>query len=245
MTISFHRCARWKTPLIGALALLMCAAVPPAAAKVFRFLGPSKVPELNDGRFGWDSAYKTRMTVNGQPSDVRIYSARYSTPVLDQLKTRFEELGAEVELLQGPGGATGKAVWPDGKEARVLVLSPESEPRHLMFVFYPEPGAKPAAAQFPVPRYQGGDVEYTVSNDETGTFFAQLSTMADATEVHSFYAASLAAEGWKLIMPALVRDGTISGMAVYEKGKDVCYVQAVNRPGRSNAVTLLVKGGKL
>lgn len=236
---------RWEAPLIGAFLFVACGPVPSATAKVFRFLGPAKNPELNNGRYGWESAYKTQMTVNGRPSEVRLYSARFDDPVLDQLKTRFEEQGAKVALVQTPGGATGVALWPDGKEARFLVLSPATEPRQLIFVFYPELGSSPKNVRLPVSKYPGSTTEFTVSNDETKTFFASFSTMASATELHTFHASALAAEGWKLLTPALVRDGSISGMAVFQKGKKVCYVQAVNRPGRLNTVTLLVKGGKL
>ena len=124
-------------------------------------------------------------------------------------------------------------------------LSPASEPRHLIFVFEPELGSSPEGVRLPVPTPPGGEVEFTASNDETKTFFATIATLADSTVSHTFYASALSAEGWTMLTPAVVRDGSVSGMAIYQKGKKVCYVQAVNRPGRSNAVTLLVKGGKL
>ncbi len=236
---------RRKVPAIGAFLIASCLLSSISSARVFRLLGPAKTPEVNDGRHGWETAYKTTMTVNGRPTEVRLYSARHSEPVVEQLAARFQELGAKVSVSRTPDGASGVAVWPDQKEARFLVLSPKSEPRHLFFVFYPEPGTSPEAAPFPVPKYAGGTVQYTVSNDKTGTFFSSISSMADSSELHTFYATEMAADGWELTMPALVSDGGVSGMAVYQKGKKVCYVQAVNRPGRANMLTLLVKSGKL
>ena len=100
---------RWRLLLMGAVGVCLCATVMPAAAKVFRFLGPTDSRELNDGRYGWETAYETRMTVNGRPARMRLYSARFSEPVLNQLETRFEQLGAEVMLAKSGDGATGTA----------------------------------------------------------------------------------------------------------------------------------------
>lgn len=228
--------------MIGTALLLVLVAVAPA--EIFRRLGPARVPELNNGLYRWENAYRTTMTINGRPSEMRLYSVRFSEPVVDQLVSRFEALGAKVTVGRSVGGAAGVASWPD-KEARFLVISPEGEPRHLVFVFYPQPGSKPASVDFPVPKYTGGKVEYTVSDDDTGTFFATISTLDSATAIHSYYTSAMAAEGWSQVSPPVVAGGRVSGMALYRKNKKICYVQAVDRPGRGNMVTLLVKGGKL
>lgn len=231
-------------PLSIGLVLAAAIVAVPVAGKVYRALGPDRTPELNNGLYRWDNAYETSMTVNGRKSNVRLYSVRYTEPVLEQLRSRFEEMGARVSITRGTGGATGVAIWPD-HEARFLVLSPGSEPRHMVFVFYPEPGAAPGDIHFPVPRYEGGVVESTVSNDRTGVFSATISTGDSSTQVHDYYAARMTAEGWRRLAPPTVADGKVSGMAVYEKGSRVCFVQAVDRPGQSGMITLLVKGGKL
>lgn len=233
------------SPIVGAGLLALLVLVVPVSGRVFRSLGPTKVPELNNGLYPWENAYQTTMTVNGKPTEMRLYSVRFSQPVVEQLKGRFEDLGAAVVLNETPDGATGMAKWPDGQEARFLVLSPASEPRHLVFVFYPEPGSNQDEVRFPVPKYDRGTVESTVSNEKTDTFSATLSTPDSATQVHSFYASRMAAEGWTLVAPATVGNGTIGGMAVFMKRSQVCYVQSTDKPGQPNMVTLLVKGGRL
>jgi hypothetical protein len=235
---------RLKLPKIGTLLIAAAVLAVPVSARVFRWLGPAATSELNNGMYPWEDAYQTTMTVNGRKTEMRLYSVRFSQPAVEQLRSRFEAMGATVSMAETAEGATGVAKWPD-KEARFLVLSPPSEPRHLIFVFYPEPGSSPGAVVFPVPKYERGEVEYTISNDKTGTFSATLATYDSATQVHLYYAGRMAAEGWNVGAPALVRNGTTTGMAVYVKGKKVCYIQAVDRSGQSNMVTLLVKGGKL
>lgn len=215
------------------------------SAEVFRtnHIGQA-VPQLNNGVYRWKTAYTTTMTVNGRKSDVELYSVHIDEPVLAQLKDRFEQMGASVSVTPGPDGATGTARWSD-REARFLVLSPSEIERQLVFVFYPEFGAVPQPVSFPVPHYQDAMVCQTISDDETGMFLATLSTADEAASVHRFYADQMGAAGWVQRADAPVVNGASSGLAVYVKETKVCYVQAVDRSGRDNMITLLVKGGKL
>lgn len=215
------------------------------SAEVFRTnpVGASAL-KLNNGVYRWENAYTTTMTVNGRKSDVELYSVHIAEPVLAQLKDRFEQMGASVSITPGPDGATGIARWP-AREARFLVLSPPEIDRQLVFVFYPELGTVPNPVNFPVPKYRDAAVFQTISDDESGMFLATLSTMDEAAGVHRFYAEQMAAEGWIQMAAAPAINGAPSGMAVYVRGTEVCYVQAVDRLGRDNMITLLVKGGKL
>ncbi|MBN2685485.1 MAG: hypothetical protein JXR40_09425 [Pontiellaceae bacterium] len=215
------------------------------SAEVFR-TNPAgaSAAKLNNGVYRWENAYTTTMTVNGRKSEVELYSVHVAEPVLAQLKDRFEQMGARVSITPGPDGATGTARWSD-REARFLVLSPKEIERQLVFVFYPELGTVPQPVTFPVPQYQAVTVCQTISDDESGMFLATLSTTDEIAGIHRFYAEQMAAEGWGQVAAAPVIDGVPSGMAVYMKGTEVCYVQAVDRGGRDNMITLLVKGGKL
>ncbi len=230
---------RWPA---GAMLVAVAALVLPASARVFRLLGPERIPELNNGLHAWENACQTAMTVNGRPAVMRLYSVRWSEPVLEQLKGRFEALGAQVGLATARDGAVGIAVWPD-REARFLVLSPPSQPRHLVFVFYPEPGAAAQPVEFPVPQYDRARIDFTASDE--GIFLATLETPDRAADVHAFYAARLAAEGWEPVAPARLANGAAGGLAAYRKRNRVCFVQAAERPGGSGWITLLVKNGAL
>ncbi len=233
-----------KISYAAALALCIIAmAAPSPQAKVFRGLGPAP-DELNNGSLPWENAVRTKMTVNGKSVMVHIYSARYTEPVVEQLRARFQALGAKVTIMESRDGATGVAKWPD-REARFLVLAPHTEPRKHIVVYYPQPSGTPKKVRFPVPEYARGKTTTTISDDDTGTFLAMIQTPDSATDVHAFYARSLQAEGWEMVVPATVRNGTVRGMAAYQKKKKVCYVQATDRPDKLNMVTLLVKGGAL
>ena len=126
-----------------------------------------------------------------------------------------------------------------------MVLSPSSQPNHMIFVFYPEDGVPADVPRFPVPVYDRGKVKNTVMDDDTGVFMATIETPDSSTQIHSFYQHNLSGRGWTLVLPAKVRNGTVSGMAIYQKKKKICYVQATHHSGASNILTLLVKGGKL
>lgn len=226
---------------------IFCAAVVLFAmtspAKVFRGMG-SAPDELSNGSLPWENAIRTKMTVNGHSAMMHIYSARYTEPVVEQLRARFEALGAKVVILRSPDGATGTAKWPD-REARFLVLAPQAEPRKTIIVYYTQPGETPRKVRLPVPEYVRGKILTTISDDDTGTFLATLQTTDSATDIHAFYARTLQAKGWAMVAPATVHNGTIRGMATYQKKKKICYVQAAERPGELNMITLLVKGGAL
>ena len=231
---------RWKLLILCSAAVLAAGISP---AKVFRGLGPAP-DELNNGTLPWENATRTQMTVNGRPATMHVYSARYTEPVVEQLRARFEALGAKVMILRSRDGATGTAKWPD-REARFLVLAPHTEPRKTIIVYYTQPGQKPVKVRFPVPEYVRGKIATTISDDDTGTFMATIQTADPATDIHTFYACALQADGWQMVVPASVHNGTIRGMAAYQKKKKICYVQATDRPGELNMITLLVKRGVL
>ncbi len=215
----------------------------PAFGRVFRLFGGGGEDGFHNGTLPWDKAYVTQMTVNGRPATVRIYSARFSEPAVNQLKTRFEELGARVEMTRTEEGAAGRAVFPD-RALGFLVLRPPKEPTQQIFVYEPT-GAPGRPAKPPVPEYPRATVRTTVTDEDTGTFLATFDTASSATETHVFYAEAMTAAGWKMVAPALIKDGTVTGMAVYERKSQVCYVQATDRVGGPNMITLLVKGGAL
>lgn len=230
----------WKTVVLLSISALV---VFPVSGKVFRLFGSGGEDAFQNGSLPWDTAYKTEMTVNGRPATVNVYSARHSEPVVKQLKSRFEQLGATVQVARNENGASGRAVWAD-RTVGFLVVKPPTEPVQQIFIYEPT-GQQGRAAAMPVPEFSRAKVRSTITDDETGTYTATLQTAASCTEVHTFYAGALQAEGWEMVAPALVKDGRISGMAVYQKKRKICYVQAVDRVGGLNLITLLVKGGAL
>ncbi|QBG48017.1 hypothetical protein EGM51_11640 [Verrucomicrobia bacterium S94] len=212
---------------------------------MFRLFGGGAADgdRFHNGSLPWDKAYVTEMTVNGRPAVMRIYSARFSEPVVHQLKSRFEQMGAQVQVQENENGATGRAVFPD-QSVGFLVLKPPQQPTQQIFVYEPT-GERGTSVKSPVPEYRRAKVRTTISDDKTGTYLATLETTSSATETHVFYAGALQGAGWKMISPALIKNGTVSGMAVYEKKSRVCYVQATDRMDGVNTITILVKGGAL
>jgi hypothetical protein len=212
-------------------------------ARVWRTVGHLE-GRLNTAGLPWTKAYGTTMTVNGLKNEVVLYSARYSQPVVQQLENQFKLQGAAVIVKQTEEGASGLARWPD-HEARFLVLSPKSEPRHLVFIFYPETGGNKPSPRFPVPEYDRGKLVNVVTDDDTLTFFASFETPDSSTMVHDFYLNRLSALGWKVVTPAVVKYGDVKGVAVYQKQNKICYVQSKGGGGALNMITLLVKDGAL
>jgi len=214
-----------------------------APGRVFR---ARNVPagRLNTAGLPWEFAYHTTMNVNGRRNEVYLYSARFNEPVLEQLKGQFEAQGAKVSLQKTADGATGMARWDDG-EARLLVLSPTTQPNQMIFLFYPEAGAAAKSPRLPIPSYPGGVVGNTVLNEDTDTFCSTIETEDSAAQVQAYYAGELAAKGWKAAIPGSLQDGAASGMTIYHKRKMMCCVMAVDRPDGPNRVTLLVKDSGL
>ena len=225
------------------LLIATCLLTIPASGKVFRLFGSGAEDGFQNGSLPWDTAYKTEMSVNGRPATVKVYSARHSEPVVNQLKHRFEQLGAKVQVSRSTEGATGRAVWPD-RVVSFIVMKPPQQPVQQIVIYEPT-GKQKRPARLPLPDYSRATVRSTITDDETGTYLATLETSASCTEAHVFYAEALQGEGWKLVAPALIREGTVRGMAVYEKKSKICYVQSVDQVGKPNTITLLVKGGAL
>lgn len=199
---------------------------------------------LNTVGLPWEFAYHTTMNVNGRKNEVYLYSARFNEPVLEQLKGQFEAQGAKVSLQKTADGAMGVAKW-DGGEARLLVLSPTSQPNQMIFLFYPEAGTAAKSPRLPIPDYPGAVVGNTVLNEDTDTFCSTIETEDPAAQVQAYYAGELAAKGWKPAIPGSLPDGAASGMTIYHKRNKMCCVMAVERTDGPNRVTLLVKDSGL
>ncbi len=221
----------WKPILLALLVGILAA-----DGRVFRALGV-RAGQLNTAGLPLEFAYRTTMAVDGRRTEVHVYSARFNEPVVEQLRDQFEQQGFKAVFQETADGAFGVAKG-DGREARILVLSPDSQPNQMVFLFYPEVGNS-GKSRFPIPGYPGGKMGRTVLDEDTHTICTTLETMDSAEQVHSFYAGVLAANGWK---PTIPRAG---GMAVFRKRNQVCCILAKGRPGEPNRVTLLVKGGGL
>jgi hypothetical protein len=211
--------------------------------RVFRAIGV-RDGRLNTAGLPWEFAYHTTMNVNGRRNAVQVYSARFNESVLDQLRNRFEAQGATVTLQQSPDSAVGVAKG-GGHEARFLVLSADSQPNQMIFLFYPEAGKAAEQPRSPVPDYPRGVTSNTVLNEDTNATCSTLQTEDSAEQVHAYYAGVLGGSGWKVLIPPRVTGVSSGGMAIYQKRNQVCCVLAKNRPGSLNQVTVLVKGGGL
>ena len=211
-----------------------------ATGRVFQAIGVQS-GRLNTVGLPWEFAYKTTMEVNGRRNDLRVYSARFSEPVMEQLRDQFERQGAKVSFHETSEGAQGMAKW-ENHEARILVLSPSSQPNQMIFIFYPEAGKSAAPARLPIPEYPGGFSRKTVLNEGTGSICVTLKTEDAPEQVQSFYAGALAAHGWASIIPP---SNGASRMAIYQKRERICTVLATRRSDGLNRVTVLVKGGGL
>ena len=219
--------------LVGALAV---------NGRVFRAVGV-RAGQLNTVGLPLEFAYRTTMAVDGRRTEVHVYSARFNEPVVEQLRDQFEQQGFEVSFRQTADGAFGVAKG-DGRETRILVLSPDSQPNQMVFLFYPEVGNS-GKSRFPIPGYPGGKMGHAVLDEDTDTFCATLETMDSSEQVHAFYAGVLGANGWKPATPPARSGNPEGGMAIFHKRNQVCCILAKDRPGGSNRVTLLVKGAGL
>ncbi|MDF7807714.1 hypothetical protein P4E94_09720 [Pontiellaceae bacterium B12219] len=231
----------WKGILTISIAL--CAAPLLCNAKVWRVVGEYH-GRINPTGLPWTKAYQTRMSVNGRQSDLVMYTARYTEPVIEQIRRQFEMQGATVNVRSTLEGAIGIAKWEDAV-AKFLIISSPQMPTHFMFFTYPDKGMEIKVPKLPVPSYGNGERLSIVEDLDTSTIVATYKTYDTSTEVHSYYATQLKSNGWEMVLPARVHSGSVSGVAIYQKKKKICYVQAVDRGDGPNMITLLVKGGTL
>jgi len=212
-------------------------------ARVWRGLN-AKDPLLSDGTLNWTVARRTKLTRNGKPLEMNLYTVRYTEPAVNQLKRRFEALGAKVVIVRGRDGVTGVARWPN-KKARFIVLTPRNDPHKYIIVTWSHPKKQAKKIKLSIPAYPRGKKPSTTSDDETHTVIISQRTSDSPSEVHSFYARTLTSAGWKMVVPAIVSHGTIRGLATYQKKNRICFVQVSKRKGGLNMITVLVKKGTL
>ena len=212
-------------------------------ARVWRGLN-AKDPLLSDGTVNWTVARRTKLTRNGKPIEMNLYTVRYTEPAVSQLKRRFEALGAKVVIVRGRDGVTGVARWPN-KKARFIVLTPQNDPHKYIIVTWSHPKKRAKKVKLFVPTYPRGKKPTTILDDETHTVVMTQQTSDSPADVHAFYARKLTAEGWKMVVPAIVSHGTIRGLATYQKKNRICFVQISKHRGRLNMITVLVKKGTL
>lgn len=222
--------------------LLLVAGLVPWAlqARVFQTIG-MRDGRLNTAGLPWEFAYNTTMTIDGRRNELFVYSARFSEPAAEQLKDQFEAQGATVTLEESRDCMQGMARWDD-REARLLVLSPDTQPNQMIFVFYPEPAGVAEVVRFPVAHYPRSVVRSSTENQDTGTGCISLETNDSAEQVQAYYAGMLAGAGWKKMIPGQRTGPTGDSMTVYQKKKQVCCVMTTGRAGFPNRVTVLVKG---
>jgi len=156
--------------------------------------------------------------------------------VIEQLKAQFERQGAAVKLGRSPdGSALGHARW-DGGEARILVLTPDSQPNNLIFLFYPASG-KGIAPASPIPDYPRGAVRNRVRNEDTEAFCTTLTTLDSVDQVQRYYIETLSREGWKPLLPLPLS----GGMTYFHRNESTCCVLARAQENGETVVTVLVR----
>lgn len=214
-----------------------------ASARVWQAAGKFQ-GRMNPTGLSWTKAYQTRMNVNGRRSDLVMYTARYTEPVVEQIKQQLEMQGAEVKLSRSAQGAVGHARWSDS-EAKFMVISSPSQPTHFIFFTYPNRSLLQSLPKLRVPEYVNGELRNIVEDEETQTVYASFDTHDTASEVHVYYGRTLPAKGWELVVPAVFRYGQAKGVSVYQKNNSLCYIQVTERSGEPSLLSILVKGGGL
>jgi hypothetical protein len=235
-----------RTPptIQGLLATCLLLLLPLAAsADVFSILGERWNGWIPIGGLPWKKAYEAEMIVNDKHRVMHLYSARYDEPVFAQLNNVLQGLGAKFTYSHTGDGLTGVA-RKDGFEVRVLVSSPGSEPRHLIFLTYLDPNGR-RKIKDPVSPYPNGVKISSVANLKTGTTYFSYKTSDTPMEIHEFYERALLADGWERMTPPVF--GRVSGeaMAVFQKKKQVCHIQVRQRDGFSSTIAVLVKKGSM
>jgi hypothetical protein len=229
--------------VVSVLLLVFGCVASTVQASVFRLDGKAWSGWMPTGGLPWEKAYETDMVVDGKTVSLHLYSARYSEPVLEQLKSALAAVGAEMAFSTTQTGISGIAHKGD-YELRVLVASPAGEPRHLVFLTYANP-AEARPMKEPVPRYPNSRKLTATQNLSTGTDYLSLTTTDTAYQLHDFYEQKLLADGWNRVTPpAHIREGA-TGMVVYQRKDKVCYIQVRQNKGLSSTLTILVKKGTM
>ncbi len=211
-----------------------------AGASVFRMVGRHWSGWVPTGRLPWDKAYETGMVVNGRRVDLHVFTTRYTEPVAEQLKGLLVSIGAEIEPQST--GLNGVATL-DGCEVKYVVSSPPSEPRHLIFLSYSDPNGA-VRQEFPLRLYPNGEVLSTVSDLNTGAEHLTFRTMDVATQVHEFYRELLESDGWTAEKPPRLSGGQYSGLGIYSKKGQICFIDVVREKNNSSTVVVLLEKGK-
>lgn len=225
------------------LFILVFSLLPQGHATVFRVTEEAWNGWVPVKGLPWEKAYETEMVVNGQRRIMHLYCARYSEPVLAQLKDRLNAVGARMEYTQTDSGFSGVARKGEF-EVRVLVSASKDVPQQFVFLTYPAPHGHKDIAD-PVEPYPHSERLSSVANLRTGTTYLSLKTFDPPYLVHEFYERVLLAGGWKGMTPPMAERSHAETMSVFQRNNKVCHIQVRQTDGVSSTILILVKKGAL
>ncbi|GEM_PF-2487026 len=223
----------------------VCGGVP-AAARVFMRWGRADTQRVTPTESGWQQGQTGPVHVNGRTYDLQVYAARGSArQALEQFRRMYREREADVQLWPGGEMHAGWAVWPD-RFTRALVVSPRHWPHPLVFLVHsrqPAAAAAPPAAPADLPVYPGARPGSQVTRPETGVTAAFWRTPDAPREVLAFYDQALGAAGWTPFFVDTAGRRADGPLAVYTKGRRLCYVQVspVRAVPGEQMITVLIK----
>lgn len=212
-------------------------------ARVYQTSGAVGGDLFNPSSFG-RQVYRTVMTINGGRADVSVVDCAGGDA---SVRTACNALppGA-ARYMVGESLGLGKAVR-DGKEVRLLTLSPGPGARMLLVTVTQSDSAARDSATPPL-RHQLEDVpvppDATVlsymKNADTRTAMERLSVRMPGEGARLYFEGAMARAGWTRVSGAAGENG----MAFYMKGADVCCVRvSVADSDGESRVTLLHKRG--
>jgi hypothetical protein len=196
---------------------------------------------------GGTLAYQSSVTINGGKGNLDVFSFERSiadtvTLIDATFKTRLDFSG---------GSLASGSVSRDGRQIRLILIMLDSRNRTMVFKLDQseedaEASRKPAQTD-PLPGitpFPGATPALSVEDRDGGYHLTASTAAADPGAIQNFFAAQLAAAGWRDALPAASAGASSAALRIFQKGNELCLVHAQpSGPSRLTRITVLHKRG--
>ncbi len=210
------------------------------------FLNRVPPPPARYGDAGLTSIYKGTLEVNGEATQVEVFSARGDLPAVASrfaaaAKEQTERAWFHVEL-------TGAVGFAQHKERLSRYVFAQLEPRQtLLYALhhsYPPQVAGNAdvvPADFPV--YPGSTLDIAIHHRETGARLAAYSAGGMSAVVLDYFQMTLVESGWTQMGKPLRDDRTVEAGAqvAFRRGSQLCVINCDPHPTGELTIVVLLK----
>ncbi|MCE9614533.1 MAG: hypothetical protein K8T26_09670 [Lentisphaerae bacterium] len=233
-------------PLLPAATALLLLIAVTTHARVFSRWNSRGDTAATFAALGGHLIFESRITLNGGSGDLQVFDLDRA---LTDLTPDLRRLMAADALGDGAGGLACATLQDDAQVLRLVLTQPDPFGHTVAFVLRQSPAefarsSDTASVPSPagLPRHPGATPRFYAEDQNTKTRFSLADAATPADDLRAYYAGQLAGSGWQPLTPPPGPGVASTGLQVFAKGEELCFVLVAESPATGGAtITLLHK----